>query len=426
MKSLFDLKVQTRFRSMIAIQFFIFILITIFLFNGYGQETQMVASDTSQLGVQANPFKLLEKRIVPGSTFRIHIDTTIFNVKTDKILGVELQYEIPKIAKNYKIEMKNYEYQYENEELYLNLSMPAWDKLINLKKQSNLGGVIKPYKANLLVKYKRTELLQNYFFKVEIPSVGWAINWGIVFVVLSIILVVLLVGDPIKCIDGINDLGCKEWKEKVKCWKKWLLAPLNLAITPIRTYSISMVQIMIWSYITIFGLVYVYCVSGEFLNITAQILILLGIGAGTAVGAKANAVQRTFEIPIKYLKLVDNKRYPKLSNIISIDGKPSIFKYQILCFTIIIGYIVLREMLKSDAFPVIPDNLLALMGISGTVYLGNEVAHENIWGTIEDKIKKIEKKAGDENKPCNKKEEIEALGYSEVDDLENLLKRIYS
>ena len=171
MKSLFDLKVQTRFRSMIAIQFFIFILITIFLFNGYGQETQMVASDTSQLGVQANPFKLLEKRIVPGSTFRIHIDTTIFNVKTDKILGVELQYEIPKIAKNYKIEMKNYEYQYENEELYLNLSMPAWDKLINLKKQSNLGGVIKPYKANLLVKYKRTELLQNYFFKVEIPSI---------------------------------------------------------------------------------------------------------------------------------------------------------------------------------------------------------------------------------------------------------------
>jgi len=59
-----------------------------------------------------------------------------------------------------------------------------------------------------------------------------------------------------------------------------------------------------------------------------------------------------------------------------------------LAFTLLTGYIVVVEIVKNYVFPVIPDSLVTLMGISGAVYLGNEFTHKNIWDDVQKGIDK--------------------------------------
>ncbi|MDP3029796.1 MAG: hypothetical protein Q8O04_09940 [Deltaproteobacteria bacterium] len=180
-------------------------------------------------------------------------------------------------------------------------------------------------------------------------------------------------------------------------WKTWWRAPLDFTVSPLHRYSISLLQILIWTTITIFSLIYVYYLQGEFLLLTNQILILLGISGATALSAKAAAVVRFKELPDKYYKkngkdLRDCKRKPKFSDYVSIGGIPNLFKFQILGFTVITGIIVVWELIKTSNFPEIPSELLILMGISGGAYVGNEIATENVWTKLEEKVKKADEK----------------------------------
>lgn len=197
-------------------------------------------------------------------------------------------------------------------------------------------------------------------------------------------------------------------------WKIWWRAPLNFTETQLGRYSVSLLQILIWTAITLFSYIYVYCVKGEFIHITNQILILLGISGATALSAKATAMARFREIPEKYFikngeNLKDNKRKPKFSDYISIGNIPNIFKFQILGFTVITGIIVIWELIKTSNFPEIPDGFLTLMGISGGVYVGNEMVSENSWKKLDDKVAEAEKKTGKEHDDL--KDEI----YKELD-----------
>jgi len=183
----------------------------------------------------------------------------------------------------------------------------------------------------------------------------------------------------------------KEGREK--SWK----APLNFTETPLHRYSISLLQILLWTSITIFSYIYVYLIRGEFILLSNQILILLGISGGTSLAAKAAAIVRWRDIPGKYFKseegdLRDDPRKPKLSDYVSISGLPNLFKFQILGFTLITGIIVVLELIKTSNFPEIPEELLTLMGISGSIYIGNELATENVWKKLDEKVISAEKK----------------------------------
>jgi hypothetical protein len=65
---------------------------------------------------------------------------------------------------------------------------------------------------------------------------------------------------------------------------------------------------------------------------------------------------------------------PRLRNMISIGGRVNIYKFQMVVFTLITGAIVFVELLKGFNFPEIPETLIVLMGLSNTLYLGNEVS----------------------------------------------------
>ena len=183
--------------------------------------------------------------------------------------------------------------------------------------------------------------------------------------------------------------------------KKWWIAPLNFTVTPLGRYSISLLQILIWTTITLFSYIYVYFLKGEFLVFTNQILILLGISGATALSSKAAAVVRMKDIPDKYYKDADGKndirlkkRKPKFSDYVSIGKDPNIFKFQILGFTLITAIFVVMELIKTSNFPEIPDELLTLMGISGGVYVSNEIITENVWQKLSDKLEEAKKATG--------------------------------
>jgi len=156
-------------------------------------------------------------------------------------------------------------------------------------------------------------------------------------------------------------------------------------------------------------LVYIIYTRRELLEITGQILVLLGLSGGTSVASKVTGMARVGNIPQKYLDLVKRNRLPHFRDLISIGDSPNIFKFQIFAFTLISGFYVIFEILRTGNFPVFSDNLLILMGISDSVYVANELATENIWTQVRDLVKKIEANAMSEEyfKNKNKKEELE-------------------
>jgi len=180
--------------------------------------------------------------------------------------------------------------------------------------------------------------------------------------------------------------------------KRYLWAPLDFTVTPLHRYSISLLQILIWTTVTIFSYIYVYWIRGQFIHFTEQILTLLGISGATALSAKAIAVVKFREIPDKYYKngnnidLRDFKRKPKFSDYVCIGNIPNLFKFQMLGFTVITAIIVIKELIKTSNFPVIPNELLTLMGISAGTYVGNEVATENVWTKLKTKVNQAEEK----------------------------------
>lgn len=388
-------------------------------------------SGESSGSLPLNPFKLKKDRIVPGTTFKIEVDKEIFNKdkEKDKVsVLLALIYETKKNGSKKRIDIKNIYLKQEKDGLFIEAKLPEFrEKDIEyIKTQPWWRGMLSAYRGDIEIKYKKADGREDTFsFPVMIPSVKWAYIWGIVVVILSFLIISLLKPEPFKKQPGFTDISKEEW-EKIPMLKRFFLYPLNFAITPIGTYSISLTQILIWTYVTIFGLVYVYWLTGSFLDITSQVLMLLGIGGGTAIGAKINAVSKLYEVPPKYLNLVQKKRIPKLRDIISTGGRPNMYKFQMLIFTLLTAYIVVVEIAKKYSFPQIPDSLVVLMGISSAVYIGNEVIQENVWEKIKKKIEEIEKHAKDKGIPLDTTENVERLGIPEVDELRNILEGIYS
>lgn len=201
-----------------------------------------------------------------------------------------------------------------------------------------------------------------------------------------------------------QDTRFQKWEETYKSntLKRFFLSPLDISLTPFGTFSISVTQAIFWTFIVAFSVVYVFILKSSFITITEQILLLLGISGGTALAARINSSSRDM-IP-KEIK-IDFKEgdIPRLKDLISIRNRPNLFKFQMLVFTLITGAIVLAKLINAGNFPEIPGTLITLMGLSNTLYLGNEVAVEPVQG-LRDLIKKYKAEEDPDEKKKIEKE----------------------
>jgi hypothetical protein len=247
-------------------------------------------------------------------------------------------------------------------------------------------------------------------FDLCVTRRGWAFVSGLLFLFIAFVVLMYIAGEPNPHEKGTDKY--KKWRETWKeehrsdRMKRFFFSPLHFAVTPIGTYSISVTQALFWTFIVAFSCVYVYMLKAAFIVIPSQILILLGITGGTALASRINAVSKDV-VPNDLMKDIRKKRTPKLRDMISIGGRMNVYKFQMMVFTLVTGIIVMAEFIKACNFPGIPNTLIVLMGVSNTLYLGNEVTIEPMEG-LREKVKAY-KEEEDDDKRNDLGKEIEKM-----------------
>ena len=139
----------------------------------------------------------------------------------------------------------------------------------------------------------------------------------------------------------------------------------NLLRSETKQWSLSKIQMGLWTVLLSFWYVVLSAIRGEFMDITDGMFWLMGISSTTAVGAKA--------IVLKNLDRIDSHNPSKLLS----DYDPGIGSYrlslhrcQIALWTAIVASMFVVTAATTMNLPDIPNQLLLLMGISGGAYLG--------------------------------------------------------
>jgi hypothetical protein len=132
-------------------------------------------------------------------------------------------------------------------------------------------------------------------------------------------------------------------------------------------YSLSNVQVCMWTMLVLFALCYVWYATGEILTISSGVLILLGISGVTTVSA------RTLEALQAPKDSVATQTASARDLITSEDGNIDLVRFQMLAFTIFTWIYAFVSVLKSEGLPEIPENLYLLMGISNATYVASKL-----------------------------------------------------
>jgi hypothetical protein len=158
-------------------------------------------------------------------------------------------------------------------------------------------------------------------------------------------------------------------------------------------YSLARTQMAIWFFLVVCSWVFLWLLTGTFNSLSNTVLILMGIGAGTALGAEAqNATKPTaaedLAGQIKALtpgdpKLPDLQRQydaalrqppPKTVNffedVLTDSNGMSFHRFQMFVWTILLSLVFVVEVWQHLTMPDFDNTLLALMGISSGTYLG--------------------------------------------------------
>lgn len=135
--------------------------------------------------------------------------------------------------------------------------------------------------------------------------------------------------------------------------------------------SLSLFQIFFWTVITVWGITYVYLVTGNLLAMTASMMGLLGI-AGTG-----SVIARWISPDPKPDSAADPNVPAKpfdFWQILSTNGNFDLLKLQLLVFTLMIGMYVVWRLADTAAFPELDVNTLLLLGVSQGLYIGGKIA----------------------------------------------------
>ncbi|MBA7650401.1 hypothetical protein ES703_58205 [subsurface metagenome] len=332
-----------------------------------------------------NPIKLIQKRALAESLieYRLRQDA----VKDGKC-RISILFFFENAKKNIKVASMDVEPKKNEQGLWGTAVLPVpedfWVKWRRLSKPVRAVAIVTNEDGTFALKIDTI-----FITRKKLSIIG-----GVLAVVLFLIIVRLVKRIPFS----------KKWdKDRYEKWdglergEKFFRFPLHFAVTPLGRYSISLAQILFWTVIVIFAFVYVAISRGEFLSITEQILILLGISGTTSIVSKAAAVARLREIPDEYMEDITKDRIPRFRDLFCIGDVPNIFKFQIFAFTLLAGSLVIRELLRSGNFPTLEQNLLTLMGISGGVYIANELATKNVWEKLQKLIDEHDKKKKEED-----------------------------
>jgi hypothetical protein len=137
-----------------------------------------------------------------------------------------------------------------------------------------------------------------------------------------------------------------------------------------RPYSLSLFQMAFWFCLVIVAYVFVWMINDELDTITSSVLALIGIGAGTAIGASLidkNKADATADAAV----MVTSRGF--LHDVLSDGNGVSLHRFQMFAWTLVLGIIFIASVYKNLSMPEFSATLLGLMGISSGTYVGFKV-----------------------------------------------------
>lgn len=145
-------------------------------------------------------------------------------------------------------------------------------------------------------------------------------------------------------------------------------SPVVMPPGAVAPYSLSRFQMAWWFFLVIAGYTFMWMITGELDTISESILALIGIGAGTALGA---AVIDAPPAPNAQPSPPPPPSEGFLRDILSDGlGSVSFHRFQMFAWTVILGMIFIISVWEQLSMPEFSATLLGLMGISSGTYLG--------------------------------------------------------
>jgi len=143
----------------------------------------------------------------------------------------------------------------------------------------------------------------------------------------------------------------------------WSREPKDADLGP---FSLARSQMSFWFFLVIAAFVLIWLVIGDTDTITQGVLVLIGISAATTLGATAIDSSKSDASAPKPAEKSDGFLNDILSDLTGV----SFHRFQIVVWTVVLGFIFVRHVLNHLAMPEFSTNLLTLMGISSGTYLG--------------------------------------------------------
>ncbi len=154
-------------------------------------------------------------------------------------------------------------------------------------------------------------------------------------------------------------------------WGRWFA---GLFISDESEPSLSLFQVFFWTVITVWGLFYTFAVTGSLLQLTPQMLLLLGIAGTGSVFSRWIGLSRGDATSASGISSeVNDDQTFRFWTILNTRGQFDLMKLQLLIFTLLLGVYVVCRIAESAAFPVLDANTLLLLGISQGVYIGGKL-----------------------------------------------------
>jgi hypothetical protein len=147
---------------------------------------------------------------------------------------------------------------------------------------------------------------------------------------------------------------------------RWLVLKTNLIRVTHSTskYSLGLAQLLFWIVLIAFSFIYIYILTDGLHPITGSVLTLLSISLTTSGGS------RVVEKVIDPKHMYESTSESFIKDILSDDAGYSVHRVQMAIWTILLGLVFSYEVIMNLAMPQFDTNLLLLMGISSTGYIG--------------------------------------------------------
>jgi hypothetical protein len=177
------------------------------------------------------------------------------------------------------------------------------------------------------------------------------------------------------------------------------LDPVVMCSGPDSRGSMSRLQILYFTVIVSGLLLFILLRVGLLSDLSQQVLLLLGI---SAVGATATKVTENNKERIDFEKwawLVKKRWLPpegpasvtvaKWSDILTGNDGFDVYHFQMLVFSLIVGVGLLKVGYADLATFALPQNLVALLGLSQAVYVAGKVVEQPVVHDLNDTLKKL-------------------------------------